>query len=79
MNQEPINTAINSAITDITVNTMAGKKFWESKTFWTNAVAAAALLIQMRWGFIIGPEIQALALTAINLALRKVTTQPITW
>lgn len=79
MNQKVDNTAVNAAIAEMTVSSMAGKKFWESKTFWTNVVAGLAIAIQMKWGFIISPEVQALALTGVNLFLRKITSQPITW
>jgi len=79
MNQKADNAALNAAIAEATVSSMAGKKFWESKTFWTNTIAAVALCAQMNWGFIVGPEIQALALTGINLFLRKITSQPVTW
>lgn len=55
------------------------KKVWESKTFWVNVVAGAAMLAQMRWGFVISPETQAVALSAINVVLRKITKDAITW
>jgi hypothetical protein len=61
------------------VSQVTGKKFYLSKTFWVNVVCAAALGLQMRYGFVIGAELQALALTAINLGLRKITNQPVTW
>jgi hypothetical protein len=79
MNQKAENVAVNAAITEMTISTMEGKKFWESKTFWTNLVAGVAIGIQMKWGFVISPEVQALALTGLNLVLRKITSQPVTW
>jgi hypothetical protein len=74
-----INTAISAATSGALVGQMTGKKFYLSKTFWVNVVCAAALGLQMRYGFVIGAELQALALTAINLGLRKITNQPVTW
>jgi hypothetical protein len=74
-----INTAISAATSEALVGQMTGKKFYLSKTFWVNIVCAAALGLQMRYGFVIGAELQALALTAINLGLRKITNQPVTW
>ena len=74
-----INTAISAATSEALVSQMTGKKFYLSRTFWVNIVCAAALGLQMRYGFVIGAELQALALTAINLGLRKITNQPVTW
>lgn len=70
------NENLNAAIGEVVVN---GKKFWESRTFWVNAIAAAAILAQTKWGFVIGPETQALVLTGVNLFLRKITDRPIVW
>lgn len=55
------------------------KKVWESKTFWVNIVAGGAMLAQMRWGFVISPETQAVVLSLINIGLRKITKDAITW
>jgi len=74
-----VNSAIAAAASDALVSQVTGKKFYLSKTFWVNVVCAAALGLQMKYGFLIGPELQALALTAINLGLRKITNQPVTW
>jgi hypothetical protein len=74
-----VNSAIAAAASDALVSQVTGKKFYLSKTFWVNIVCAAALGLQMRYGFVIGAELQALALTAINLGLRKITNQPVTW
>ena len=61
--------AINSGLT--------GKPFFKSKTFWTNMVAVVGTLVQMKYGFVIGPDLQALALSLINLVLRSITKEPI--
>jgi hypothetical protein len=74
-----LNASISAATSEVLVSQMTGKKFYLSKTFWVNVLCAAALGLQMRYGFVIGPELQALALTAINLGLRKITNQPVTW
>jgi len=74
-----INTAISAATSEVLVSQMTGKKFYLSKTFWVNVLCAAALGLQMKFGFVIGAELQALTLTAINLGLRKITNQPVTW
>jgi len=74
-----VNSAMAAAASDALVSQVTGKKFYLSKTFWVNVVCAAALGLQMRYGFVIGAELQALALTAINLGLRKITNQPVTW
>ena len=74
-----VNSAIAAAASEALVSQVTGKKFYLSKTFWVNVICAAALGLQMRYGFVIGAELQALALTAINLGLRKITNQPVTW
>lgn len=58
---------------------LEGKPFWLSRTFWVNTLALLAILAQTQWGFVVGAEYQALALTFINLALRKITKVPVTW
>ena len=74
-----LNASISAATSEVLVSQVTGKKFYLSKTFWVNVVCAAALGLQMRYGFVIGAELQALALTAINLGLRKITKEPVTW
>jgi hypothetical protein len=72
-------TSVDTAVANAVTETLTGKKFWLSKTFWFNVIAAAALLIQGKTGFFIGPEYQALLLTLINVGLRKITRDPIVW
>ena len=55
------------------------KKFYQSKTFWVNVIAIAAILAQTQTGFVIGAESQAAILAVINLVLRAVTKEPIAW
>lgn len=70
---------LNTAINDAVANALVGKKWYESKTFWVNIIAAGALGVQMKYGFIIGPELQALGLTVVNLVLRKLTKTEVTF
>jgi len=56
-----------------------GKKFWLSKTFWVNALAMVALIIQSQTGFVVGPEKQMAALGVINTLLRFATKEPVVW
>lgn len=57
---------------------METKKWYMSKTVWINIVALAGLIAQTQTGFILTPEIQAMALTLVNLAVRAVTKQELT-
>jgi hypothetical protein len=70
---------LDAALVAAATDELAGKKFWQSRTFWANILAAAAVALQVKWGFVVGPEYQMLALTAINLVLRKVTKEAIVW
>jgi len=56
-----------------------GKKFWLSKTFWTNTIALAALIVQSYTGFAIEPEKQLALLGVVNVFLRFITKEPISW
>lgn len=56
-----------------------GKKWYTSKTLWANVVLIVSILLQMKLGFLIEPEIQALVVTLINIVLRKITKQPLSW
>ena len=62
---------------------MDSKKFYESKTFWFNILAALVAIASL-FGFAeFAPdenagEIIALAISFINLALRFVTSKPVT-
>lgn len=64
---------------EILTSSVTGKKWYFSKTIWANAVVGIALILQSQYGFIIGPELQALALVAINMGLRKITDEAIVW
>jgi hypothetical protein len=58
-----------------------GKKFYQSRTFWVNLIAAAVLIYQGVTGheFALPAETQAVILAGINLVLRAITKEPITW
>lgn len=71
--------AAGAVVTSAINETVAGKKFWQSKTFWGNLIMAAAVAAQTQYGFVISPEFQALIITGVNLVLRKVSKDPIVW
>jgi hypothetical protein len=76
---EALKTAINTAVVEVLTSQITDKKVWMSKTFWANIIFAGAILAQSKYGFIIGPDVQALALVGINLALRKITKTAVVW
>ena len=57
------------------------KRFYQSRTFWVNFLAAGVLIAQGVTGeeIAMSLEVQALCLAAINLVLRAVTREPIGW
>lgn len=55
------------------------KKFWQSKTFWTNVLAIACLVVQDQFGFALSAETQVSILAGVNMALRLITKEEITW
>lgn len=54
------------------------KKWYLSKTVWINVIALAGFVVQTQTGFLLTPEVQAMALTLVNLAVRAVTKQELT-
>jgi len=64
---------------DVLNNEIAGKKWYASKTVWANLVAIITIIAQSKFGYAMPVEYQALALSGINLALRKITNSEITW
>jgi len=57
-----------------------GKSIFVSKTFWVNAIALGCMIYQGITGKeVIGLEVQASILSVINIILRVITKQPITW
>lgn len=55
------------------------KEWYLSKTFWLNMVALLVIIVQNYTGFIIDAESQAAILIVINLILRAVTGEEITF
>lgn len=56
-----------------------GKRFYQSKTFWVNAISIIAILVQTQTGFVIDAEKQVIILGAVNTLLRFITKEPIEW
>lgn len=74
-----IESNVTAAALDVMLSNTVGKKWYVSKTFWANVVATVALGIQFKYGFVFGPEFQALLITGVNIVLRKFTNEPIIW
>lgn len=56
------------------------KSIFTSKTFWTNAIALIAMVAQGVSGKeVVSLEMQAVALSVINIILRTVTKDAVTW
>lgn len=55
------------------------KRVLKSKTIWINLIMFLSFWVQKETGFIISEDLQMLALTVINMALRFVTKEPIAW
>jgi uncharacterized membrane protein len=55
------------------------KEFYLSKTFWVNIIALVALVAQGIFGFVVDAQAQAALLIVINLVLRAVTGDEITF
>ena len=59
---------------------METKPFWKSKTLWINLLAALALIAQgINGTWVFSLEMQAIALSGINLILRLISKQPLDW
>ena len=56
-----------------------GKAWYKSKTVWVNIIALVALVVQNEIGFKVSAEEQVAILAVVNLILRLLTKQPITW
>lgn len=55
------------------------KKWWESKTLWTNTLAVVALVVQGKLGYVISPEDMVIAMGVINVILRAITKHEVVW
>jgi len=58
---------------------MEDKKFYYSKTFWVNAIAGVAMVIQTVTGNeVLDIETQAVILAVVNIVLRFITKGAVT-
>jgi hypothetical protein len=73
------NEAIANAVNEAIVGEMTGKKWYFSKTFWSNVVMAGAVFAQSQYGFVVSPELQLYIIAGVNLVLRKISKQEIVW
>jgi len=57
------------------------KSIFTSKTFWVNLLALIGIVIQGLTGseVLVNLETQAIILSVINILLRTVTKDPVTW
>ena len=53
------------------------KAWWRSKTLWVNSIAAVALLVQSKTGFIVDAEVQGALLIVVNVILRLITKEEV--
>lgn len=67
------------AVNEVIASTVTGKKWYLSKTFWTNVIAAVAVTVQSKYGYVIPLELQFGVLSIANLVLRKITKEPVVW
>jgi len=58
---------------------MDTKSILTSKTIWVNVVAVAATFAATRFGIVIDASTQVAILGVVNLVLRIVTKQPVSW
>jgi len=56
-----------------------GKRYWESKTLWVNVIAFVAMLVQSQTGYAVSPEVEVGILGVVNIILRIVTKEPVSW
>jgi hypothetical protein len=74
-----INENLAAAAAEVVTDQIIGKKWYYSKTFWANIVAGLAVIVQTNYGFVLPIEYQMLALSLINMGLRKISSGEITW
>jgi len=55
------------------------KSWYKSKTFWVNLIALIAIPIQAYSGYTISAGTETSVLAVINLILRTITKEEITW
>jgi hypothetical protein len=74
-----MNENLTAAVTEVVEGQITGKKWYYSKTFWANIVAGVAVIAQVSYGFVFPLEYQMLAMSFINMGLRKISSGEITW
>jgi uncharacterized membrane protein YagU involved in acid resistance len=74
-----MNENLTAAVTEVVEGQITGKKWDYSKTFWANIVAGVAVIAQVSYGFVFPVEYQMLAMSFINMGLRKISAGEITW
>lgn len=55
------------------------KTWYTSKMMWINAIAVIAIIAQGQFGFIIEPVSQVAILGVINIVLRAITGEDLSW
>lgn len=55
------------------------KNYITSKTMWVNFVAIIAIVAQGQFGFVIDPAAQAAMIVMINMVLRAITGENLSW
>jgi hypothetical protein len=73
------NQKIAEAVAEVIESEMTGKKWYYSKTFWANIIAGVAVVAQTSYGFVFPMEYQMLALSLVNMGLRKISTGAVSW
>lgn len=56
-----------------------GKSWFKSKTLWVNVLSIVTIVAGSEFGYVITPETQVYILSAVNFALRFVTSEPVEW
>jgi hypothetical protein len=74
-----MNENLTSAVSEVIEGQITGKKWYYSKTFWANIIAGVAVIAQASYGFVLPVEYQMLALSFVNMGLRKISAGEITW
>jgi hypothetical protein len=73
------NQKITEAVAEVIESEMTGKKWYYSKTFWVNIIAGVSIIVQSSYGLILPVEYQMIALSLVNMGLRKISSSAITW
>lgn len=55
------------------------KTIYRSKTFWVNLIAMVCFLIQHKYGYVIDEAMQMQILTVVNILLRTISSEGVSW